>query len=143
MNVRSVLYGTLFSMTLIGCSKTGDSPTPTPPSPPPTPTEAGIVFAIDIDPGGSGIFAATGASQAFKVNISSTLPSAGVSVDTKTTRDYDNVVISSSSLSSTSATTNITVDSLKPGILCTTTVIVTSKSTSSNSITKTFKIVRK
>ncbi len=130
-------------MTLIGCSKSGDSPTPTPPSPPPTPTEAGIVFAIDIDPGGSGIFAATGASQAFKVNISSTLPSAGVSVDTKTTRDYDNVVISSSSLSSTSATTNITVDSLKPGILCTTTVIVTSKSTSSNSITKTFKIVRK
>ena len=143
MRLKHIVYCLSVAIILTACSKSGDSPTPNPPSPPPTPSEAAIVFSIDIDPGSGSIFAATGASQALKVNVSSNLPTAGVVVDVKTTRDSDNTVISSSSLSSTAAITSASIDSLKPGVLCTATIIVTSKSTSSNSATKTFKIVRK
>ena len=144
MKVKNILYALAATIIFAACSKSGDSPTPTPnPPTPPTPTEASIVFSIDIDPGSGSIFSATGASQAMKVTVSSTLPTAGVQVDVKTNRDADNTTISSSSLASTAAAISASIDSLKPGVLCTTTVVVTSKSTSSNSATKTFKIVRK
>ncbi len=143
MKLKHIVYCLSVAIILTACSKSGDSSTPNPPSPPPTPSEAAIVFSIDIDPGSGGIFAATGASQALKVNVSSTLPTAGIVIDIKTTRDSDNSVISSSSLSSTAAITSASIDSLKPGVLCTTTIIVASKSTNSNSASKSFKIVRK
>ena len=144
MKVKNILYVLATIIIFTACSKSGDSPSPSPnPTPTPTPTEAAIVFSIDIDPGSGSIFSAIGASQAMKVTVSSALPTAGVLVDVKTTRDADNAIISSSSLASTAAISSASIDSLKPGVLCTTTVVVTSKSTSSNSATKTFKIVRK
>jgi hypothetical protein len=137
------------SCILFACSKSGgDSPSPTPspspsPTPTPTPTESPIAFTIDIDPGAGNIYGAVGSSQAIKVNVSSTLPTAGVQVDVTTKRDTDGGTVSTSSLSSVAATVNASVDSLKSGVLCTTTVIVTSKGTSTNSLTKTFKIAKK
>ncbi len=142
---KLTIYLLSASCILFACSKTGgDSPSPTPtPTPTPTPSESAIVFSIDIDPGAGNIFAAIGSSQALKLNVSSTLPTAGVQVDVNTKRDSDGVTISSSSLSSSTSSINANVDSLKSGVLCTTTVIVTSKGTSTNSQTKTFKIVKK
>ena len=128
------------AVVLIACSK-GDSPAPTPNPPTPTP-EATIVFTIDPDPG-TGIFASLGASQSMTVNISSTIPSAGVTVDVKTTKDSDGSTVSSSSVASTTAKNTISIDNLVSGVLCTTTVTVTSKSKADNNAAKSFKIARK
>ena len=131
----------LSAVVLMACSKSGDSPAPTPNPPTPTP-EATIVFTIDPDPG-TGIYASLGASQSMTVNISSTIPSAGVTVDVKTTKDSDGSTVSSSSVASTTAKNTISIDNLVSGVLCTTTVTVTSKSKADNNATKSFKIARK
>lgn len=131
----------LASVVLVSCSKSGDSPAPTPN--PPTPVaEAAIVFTIDPDPGTS-IYASLGASQSMAVNISSTIPSAGVTIDVKTTKDSDGSTVSSSSVASTTAKNTVSIDNLTSGVLCTTTVTVTSKSKSDNNASKSFKIARK
>ena len=131
----------LSSVILMACSKSGDSPAPTPNPPAPTP-EATIVFTTDPDPG-TAIYGSLGASQALTLTISSTIPSAGVTIDVKTTKDSDGSTVSSSSVSSTTSKNNITVDNLTAGVLCTTTITVTSKSTASNNASKSFKIARK
>ena len=128
------------AVVLIACSK-GDSPAPTPNPPTPTP-EATIVFTVDPDPG-TGIYASLGASQSMTVNISSTIPSAGVTLDVKTTKDSDGSTVSSSSVASTTTKNTISIDNLVSGVLCTTTVTVTSKSKADNNATKSFKIARK
>jgi uncharacterized protein YcfL len=129
------------SLVLMACSKSGDSPAPTPNPPAPIP-EATIVFTIDPDPGTS-IYASLGASQSMAINISSTLPSAGVTIDVKTTKDSDGSTVSSSSVASTTAKNTISIDNLTAGVLCTTTITVTSKSKSDNNAAKSFKIARK
>ena len=128
------------SLVLIACSKSGDNPAPTPP---PTATpEATIEFSIDPDPGTT-IFASLGASQSIAVNISSKLPTTGVTIDVKTTKDSDGTTVSSSSVASNNAKNTVSIDNLVSGVLCTTTVTVTSKSKADNSALKSFKIARK
>ena len=140
-NMKKGLFAFIMSaVVLIACSK-GDSPAPTPNPPTPTP-EATIVFTIDPDPG-TGIYASLGASQSMTVNISSTIPSTGVTVDVKTTKDSDGSTVSSSSVASTTAKNTISIDNLVSGVLCTTTVTVTSKSKADNNAAKSFKIARK
>lgn len=108
-----------------------------------TATEANIAFTIDIDPGSGNVYAALGASQNLKVNISSTLPTSGVNIDLITKRDLDGVATWTSNKSSLSSIVDMTIDSLKPGVLYTSTITVTSKSTSTNTLSKSFKIARK
>jgi hypothetical protein len=112
-------------------------------SPPPIAVEASIVFSIDIDPGVSNILGVVGATQVMVVNISSTIPTAGVNLDVIVRKDSDNSIVFSSSISSTSSVNNITISGLTAGVLCTASVSVTSKSTSANTLTKTFKLARK
>lgn len=131
-------------MGLNGCSKSGDSPTPTPPTTvAPTPPESSIAFTVDIDPGSTNVFAALSSSQTIIVNISSTLPKDGATIDLNVKREKDNVIIWNTTISTLSATNTLKIDSLKPGELCTTTIVATSKNTSSNNATKSFKIARK
>ena len=134
----------LVSILIVSCSKGGDTSSPAPtPTPTPTPTEANIAFGIDIDPGTSNIFASSGASQAVIVNVTSTLPSAGVTIDVVTKKDADGTLVSSSSVSSSTAKTTLSIDNLQSGILCTTTITVTSKSKTTNALASSFKIARK
>ena len=111
--------------------------------PPPTPIEASIVFSINVDPGVGNILAVTGTTQAMVVSISSAIPSAGVNVNVIVRKDSDNSIIFSSSISSTSSVNNISISGLTAGVLCTASVSVTSKSTSANTSTKTFKLAAK
>lgn len=139
-NMKKGLFAIIMStVVLMACSKSGDSPAPTPPAPTP---EATIVFTIDPDPG-TGIYASLGASQSMTVNISSTIPASGVTVDVKTTKDSDGSTVSTSSVASTTAKNTISIDNLVSGVLCTTTVTVTSKSKADNNAAKSFKIARK
>ena len=133
---------------MFSCSKGGDtSTTPPTPTPPPVATEADIAFKVEIDAKEvdySGIVAALSTTQAINVNVTSTLPKDGVTIDVSTKKNADNTVVSSSSAASTTGATNAaSVTSLAPGVLCTVTVTVTSKTKSSNSSTKTFQIAAK
>jgi hypothetical protein len=128
-------------MTMMGCSKTVDSTAPTPVAP--IPVESSIAFTIDIDPGAANVYAALASSQTVVINISSTLPKDGATIDLNVKRERDNVTIWNTSISTLAATNTLKIDSLKPGELCVATIVTTSKNTSSNNLTKSFKLSRK
>lgn len=127
---------------LYSCSKGGDSTTTNPPTPPPV-TESAIAFTVNVDPGAGVILPVVGNSQSMIVKVSSALPSSGVTVSVNVTKDIDNSTVFANSVSSTTSDNNFTITGLTPGILCTATVVVTSKSTSTNSKTTTFKLAAK
>jgi len=132
----------------MACSKGGDSSTPTPTPPPVVVTEADITFKVEIPANTeidyTKIYGAIGGTQAINVNVTSALPKDGVTIDVKVTKDVDNTSVFTDNKSSTTAATNaVTISSLTPGVLCTATVVVTSKTKSTNTATKTFKITAK
>lgn len=134
------------SFMFMACSKGGDSPTPTPPPVVVVP-ETDLAFKVEIastEIDYTKIYGAIGGSQAINVNITSTLPKDGVTIDVKVTKDADNTAVFNNNITSTTAASNaITISSLSPGVLSTATVVVTSKTKSSNTATKTFKIAAK
>ncbi len=134
------------SFMFMACSKGGDSPTPTPPPVVVVP-ETDLAFKVEIastEIDYTKIYGAIGGSQAINVNITSTLPKDGVTIDVKVTKDADNSAVFNNNITSTTAASNaITISSLSPGVLSTATVVVTSKSKSTNTSTKTFKIAAK
>jgi len=131
---------------LIACSKGGDSPTPPPPVV--IVPEADIAFKVEIPVSTeidyTKIYGAIGGTQAINVNVTSALPADGVTIDVKVTKDVDNTSVFTNNITSKTAASNaITINSLSPGVLSTATVIVTSKTKSTNTATKTFKIAAK
>ena len=82
---KGILAFSFFILAFSGCSKGGDSPAPTPPTPPPVVvTEADIAFRVDIagaEVNYSAVFPVVGTSQLMNVNITSTIPKDGVTVD--------------------------------------------------------------
>ena len=129
-----------FPFILISCSKGGDSTTLTPT---PTPTEIPVAFTVNVDPGAGNILAVVGTAQIINVKVSSTIPAAGVSILVTVNKDADNSQVFTASNSSVSSDNNITINGLTPGVLCTATVVVTSKATSTNNKTVNFKLVAK
>jgi hypothetical protein len=129
----------------IACSKGGDSPAPTPPPPvavvEPSLTATGAVV-IDIDPGTNNIYAVVGTSQRIEVKLAA-IPASGVTIDTKLIKVLDNTTAFTNSISSTSLTNPLTVTNLIPGVLYNLSVVVTSKSTASNTKTVEFKMAAK
>jgi hypothetical protein len=133
---------------LFACSKGGDSPAPTPPPPVVVAPEADIAFKVEIPVGTdvdyTKIYGAIGGTQAINVNVTSALPADGVTIDVKVTKDVDNTAVFTNNITSkTAASNSITINSLSPGVLSTATVVVTSKTKSTNTATKTFKIAAK
>ena len=129
---------------LFSCSKGGESSISNPtPTPTPTPTESPVAFSVNVDPGVGNILGVVGTSQAINVKVSSTIPTAGVTVAVTVTKDADNSTVFTTSSSSVAADNNVTITGLTPGALCTATVVVTSKSTATNTKTSTFKLAAK
>jgi hypothetical protein len=135
----------VLSIGLLGCSKGGESPAPTP-KPPVVVVEPSLTATngviIDIDPGATNIYAVVGTSQKMEVRLAA-IPASGVNIDTKLIKISDNTTAFSNSISSTSLTTPITVTGLLPGILYNLSVVVTSKTTASNTKTIEFKMASK
>ena len=148
MKIKSVIFQTLICITIlsvsISCSKSsgGSVSTPTPAPPPPPSVEETIAFTIDIDPGSS-VYPALGATQDAKITLGSKMPTAGITVDVVVKKDLDNTTVSSATYSSSLSPFTATISNLSPGVLCTATFTVTSKTTASNSGVKSFKLARK
>ena len=131
----------------IACSKGGDSPAPTPtPKPPVVVVEPSLTatngVVIDIDPGATNIYAVVGTSQKIEVKLAA-IPASGVTIDTKLIKISDNSTTFSNSISSTSLSTLVTVTGLVTGVLYNLSVVVTSKTTPSNTKTVEFKMAAK
>jgi hypothetical protein len=130
---------------LMACSKGGDSPTPT--TPVVVAPEADIAFQVEIPASTEidykKIYGAIGGSQDINVKVTSALPANGVTIDVKVTKDADNATVFNKSFSSPTVSYAININSLSPGVLSTVTVIVTSKTKTTNTATKTFKIAAK
>jgi hypothetical protein len=128
-----------------GCSKGGDSPAPTP-KPPVVVVEPSLTatngVVIDIDPGATNIYTVVGTSQRIEVKLAA-IPASGVTIDTKLIKISDNTTVFSNNISSTSLTNPLTVTSILPGVLYNLSVVVTSKSTASNTKTVEFKMASK
>ena len=144
-NYKILLVAATF--VLFACSKGGDSPAPVTPPVVVVP-EVDLAFKVEIPVSTeidyTKIYGAIGGSQAINVNVTSALPKDGVTIDVKVTKDVDNTSVFTNNISSTNAAANaITINSLSPGVLSTATVVVTSKTKSSNTATKTFKIAAK
>ena len=134
----------VFPFLFMACSKGGDSPTP----PVVVVQESDISFKVEIPVSTeidyTKIYGAIGGNQDINVNITSALPKEGVTIDVKVTKDLDNTALFNKNITSTTAASNaITISSLLPGVLSTATVVVTSKTKSTNTATKTFKIAAK
>jgi hypothetical protein len=134
----------VFSIGLMACSKGGDSPAPTPV--PPVATEPSLTAAnavtVDIDPGATNIYAVVGTSQKIDVKLLA-IPASGVTIDIKMTKLSDNTIVFSNTISSTSLSNSVTITGLVPGVLYNIAVVVTSKTTASNTKTIEFKIAAK
>jgi hypothetical protein len=136
----------VLSIGFIGCSKGGDSPAPTPTPPPVVVVEPSLTatngVVIDIDPGATNIYAVLGTSQRIEVKLAA-IPASGVTIDTKLIKISDNTTAFSNSISSTALTNPLTVTGLIPGVLYNLSVVVTSKTTASNTKTVEFKMAAK
>ena len=135
----------VISIGFLGCSKGGDSPAPTPKPPvvvvEPSLTAANAVI-VDIDPGASNIYAVVGTSQRIEVKLVA-IPASGVTIETKLIKISDNSTAFTNSISSTSLSNPITITGFLPGILYNLSVVVTSKTTASNTKTVEFKMASK
>jgi hypothetical protein len=135
----------VLSIGFIGCSKGGEAPAPTP-KPPVVVVEPSLTAAngvvIDIDPGATFIYAVVGTSQKMEVRLAA-VPASGVTIETKLIKVSDNTSVFANSISSTSLINPVTITGLVPGILYNVSVVVTSKTTSSNTKTIEFKMASK
>ena len=135
--VGLILVATAFF--LFSCSKK-ETPTPTPPPPPPT--EENIVFSVDPDPG-AGNAIANAENYGFTIKVSSKMPTLGVKVDLSTKKESDNTMVDSKSIESSTADIPVITGKLVVGTVYIVKVTVTSKSKSTNTVSKEFKVARK
>ena len=142
-----------FTLVIASCSKGGGSTPVTPTPPPVVVAEPDIAFKVEVDNKEidyTTYLAALSASQPVNVNITTApFPKDGVTIDLTVKKEIDNSSVFSDAKVGTVAGTNpVTINNLLPGVPCTATVLVTSKtldpvSKTYKSFTKTFKIARK
>jgi len=142
-----------FTLIIASCSKGGGSTPVTPTPPPVVVAEPDIAFKVEVDNKEvdyTTYTAALGATQPVNVNVTtSPFPKDGVTIDVTVKKDVDNASVFSDTKVGTVAGTNpVTINNLLPGVPCTASVLVTSKtldpvSKTYKSFSKTFKIARK
>lgn len=120
------------------CSKGGETTTT-----PETPVEVSVAFSVNVDPGAGNILGVVGTAQPIIVKVSSALPKEGVTILVTVTKDADNSVVFTNTSSGLTADNTVNITGLTPGALSTVTVVVTSKATSSNTKSLSFKLAAK
>lgn len=120
---------------ILSCSKKASTPSA-------PPAEAALAFTINPDPG-SIVLAALGATQNFNITVTSALPSAGITASVLAVKELDSSTVFSQSLTSNLANFTTSIQNLSNGVVCNVTITLTSRSSATNTVTKTFKIARK
>jgi hypothetical protein len=111
------------------------------PEKPEPPSEASLVISLDPNP--SGRVTSLGATYDFAVKVDSQMPTQGVSVNVVYKKDSDNSVVFSREYATTTSPLSVQVTNIPYNEVGTVTVVVTSKTKSDNTQTKTFQLVRK
>jgi len=140
---RATYFLLLMATLWAACGKkSSGGGTPPPPPTPPPPTETPLSITTDPDPGSTTV-TATGTSYQFNVVILSAIPASGVDIVVEYRREGDNSVLFSQTLTTSSSTTSITINNIPAGAVGTVSVKVTSKSAATNTVTKSFRLIRK
>ena len=104
--------------------------------------EQNLIVALDPD-AGSAMARTLGTTYDFNVLVKSVMPTKGVTISVVYRQDIDNAVVFSQSYTTTNSPQHVTITDVPFNEVGTVTVIVTSKGEADNTVTKTFKLVRK
>jgi hypothetical protein len=104
--------------------------------------EQNLVVALDPDTGNT-LVKTFSTAYDFKVLVKSQMPRQGVTVSVVYSQDSDNSVVFSQTYNIEASPLNVQVTDIPFNEVGTVTVTVTSKSSPSNTVTQTFKLVRK
>ena len=105
-------------------------------------TEAGLVVTLN-PPANSTQPAAPQTDFPLTVSITSTMPSQGVNIDVRVAPDGSSTNFFTETRSSTAANNNFTITNTPTGVVCVTTVTVTSKTLATNTVTLSYRYSRK
>jgi hypothetical protein len=105
-------------------------------------TEANLAVTLN-PPAGSTQPAAPQTDFPLTVTITSTMPPQGVTIDVKAAPDGSTTNFFTDSKSTTSAITPFTITGTPAGVVCVTTVTVTSKTKATNTVTLSYRYTRK
>ena len=105
-------------------------------------TEANLVVTLN-PPAGSTQPAAPQTDFPLTVNITSTMPPQGVTIDVKAAPDGSTTNFFTDSKSTSNAITNFTITGTPTGVVCVVTVTVTSKTKAANTVTLSYRYTRK
>jgi hypothetical protein len=105
-------------------------------------TEANLVVTLN-PPAGSTQPAAPQTDFPLTVSITSTMPAQGVTIDVKAAPDGSSTNFFTETRSSTTPNNNFTITGTPTGVVCMTTVTVTSKTKATNTVTLSYRYTRK
>ncbi len=134
--LKNVLLILLFAAVAIGCKKGSSGGGGS------TVNEDPLIIAIDPDPGNS-VAISLGSNYSFNILIQSKMPAQGVSVDISCNKEIDNSVVYSATLQSTVSTVPVIISNLPFNEVTIVTLNVKSKSTPTNTASKTFRLAKK
>lgn len=141
--IRTVVVLFFFALAITACTKPGGSEGGGGSRPS---NEENLVITIDPDPGSATTpVKVSGPTYNFTVQINSTPPARGVDVKIKYTRDLNGSIIAPNDYTYNPSTTSVpvTITNIPAGEIGTVTVTVTSKSKPTNTVTQSFKLVKK
>ena len=105
-------------------------------------TEANLVVTLN-PPANSIQPAAPQVDFPLTVSITSAMPAQGVTIDVKVAQDGQTTPFFTETRSSTAANNNFTITGTPVGVVCVTTVVVTSKTKATNTVTLSYRYSRK
>lgn len=100
-------------------------------------------LVISLDPAPSGRVNVSGTTYDFRVKVDSPMPAQGVKVNVTYKKDDGGAVVFSREYTTTTSPLNVQITDIPFNEVGTVTVVVTSKTKSDNTQTKTFQLVRK
>ena len=135
MPIKYILLLFVFSSLIIGSCKKGDTT-------PPTTVETEKQIAFVTDPVfSSSVNVSLTSTVSFKVVITSTMPSSGISIDITTKDASTNALLEpAKNYKSTTVSNNVSIGTLQPGATYNVTISVASQKNASNKETKTFSV---
>jgi hypothetical protein len=103
--------------------------------------EQNLVVALDPTPGT--LVQTLGTTYNFKVLVQSQMPAQGVTVSVVYRQDSDDTIVFSQNYTTTTSPLDVAITNIPFNEVGTVTIVVTSKTKTDNTVTKTFKLVRK